>query len=66
MPRDAKPSGAVPTMTEPTPPCTAVRDLLEGTPDAGTVILTCEKDHHMEVHAHRMTNADGSLTTWRR
>lgn len=48
------------------PSCTAVRDLLEGTPEAGTVILTCEKTHHMDVHAHRMTNPDGSTTTWRR
>ena len=47
-------------------PCTAVRDLFEGTPDAGTVVLSCEKDHHMEVHAHLMTNSDGSQTTWRR
>lgn len=46
------------------PRCT-VRDLFEGTPDAGKVILTCEKDHHMVVHAHRMTNSDGSTTTWR-
>lgn len=46
--------------------CTAVRDLFAGAPRAGTVILFCEKDHHMDVHAHRMTNPDGSLTTWRR
>jgi hypothetical protein len=48
------------------PACTAVRDLFEGTPQAGTVIQFCEKDHHMDVHAHRMTNKDGSTTTWRR
>lgn len=47
------------------PRCTAVRDLLEGTADAGSIILTCEKEHHMDVHAHRMTNPDGSVTTWR-
>ncbi|MET4143896.1 hypothetical protein [Arthrobacter sp. UYCo732] len=46
--------------------CTAVRDLLEGTPDAGQVIQFCEKEHHMDVLAHRMTNVDGSTTTWRR
>lgn len=46
--------------------CTAVRDLFEGSPETGTVIQTCERDHHMEVHAHRMTNPDGSTTTWRR
>lgn len=45
--------------------CTAVRDLFEGTADAGSVILTCEKEHHMNLHAHRMTNPDGSTTTWR-
>ncbi|ACL42247.1 hypothetical protein Achl_4296 (plasmid) [Pseudarthrobacter chlorophenolicus A6] len=47
------------------PSCTAVRDLFAGMAEAGTVILTCEKDHHMDVHAHRMTNPDGSVTTWR-
>lgn len=47
-------------------PCTAVRDLFAGTPKAGTVILTCGKTHHMDAHAHRMTNPDGSVTTWRR
>lgn len=46
--------------------CQAVRDLFAGTPEAGTVILTCGKLHHMDVHAHRMTNPDGSVTTWRR
>lgn len=51
--------------TEEAPSCTAVRDLFAGTPAAGNVILTCEKDHHMDVHAHRMTNLDGSTTTWR-
>lgn len=45
--------------------CKAVRDLFAGTPDAGTVILTCGKPHHMHVHAHRMTNPDGGVTTWR-
>lgn len=45
--------------------CTAVRDLFEGTPKAGTVIQTCEKDRHMDVHAHLMVNPDGSVTTWR-
>lgn len=53
-------------MTESDPSCSAVRDLLAGTPEAGTVILTCEKDRHMDVHAHLMTNPDGSTTTWRR
>jgi hypothetical protein len=46
--------------------CTAVRDLFAGTLQAGTVILFCEKAHHMDMHAHRMTNPDGSATTWRR
>lgn len=45
--------------------CTAVRDLFEGTLESGTVVQTCEKDRHMDVHAHRMTNPDGSVTTWR-
>ncbi|HEX9228286.1 MAG TPA: hypothetical protein VF885_16915 [Arthrobacter sp.] len=45
--------------------CAAVRDLFAGTPETGTVIQTCERDHHMDVHAHRMTNPDGSVTTWR-
>jgi hypothetical protein len=45
--------------------CTAVRDLFVGTDASGSVILTCDKAHHMEIHAHRMTNADGSVTTWR-
>lgn len=45
--------------------CTEVRDLLEGTPESGTVILYCEKEHHMDIHAHRMVNPDGSTTTWR-
>lgn len=46
-------------------PCAAVRDLFEGTPDAGTVILSCELEHHTDNLAHRMTNTDGSVTTWR-
>lgn len=45
--------------------CTAARDLLEGTPEAGTVILSCEKKMHPETIAHRMSNPDGSTTTWR-
>lgn len=47
-------------------PCTAVRDLFEGTPESGTVVQSCEKDHHTDNLAHRMTNPDGSVTTWRR
>lgn len=44
-------------------PCLQVRWLSAGTPFG--VIQFCELEHHMNVHAHRMTNPDGSLTTWR-
>lgn len=47
------------------PRCTAVRDLFAGTPAAGSVVLTCGKEHHMDLHAHRMNHPDGSVTTWR-
>lgn len=46
--------------------CIAIRDLFAGTGTAGTVILSCDKPHHMESSSHRMTNPDGSVTTWRR
>lgn len=44
-------------------PCLVVRWLSDG--DSRGVIQFCELEHHMDVHAHRMTNPDGSLTTWR-
>jgi hypothetical protein len=47
------------------PRCTVDRDLFAGTPEAGTVILSCELQHHTDNWAHRMTNPDGSVTTWR-
>lgn len=46
--------------------CTASRDLFAGTPEAGTVLQFCELEHHTSNLAHRMTNPDGSATTWRR
>lgn len=39
-------------------PCTATRDLLGA-------VQTCELGHHNDSRAHRMTNPDGSVTTWR-
>lgn len=44
-------------------PCLAVRWLSDGT--SLGVVQACELEHHMDVHAHRMTNPDGSVTTWR-
>jgi hypothetical protein len=44
-------------------PCLAVRWLSDGT--SLGVVQACELEHHMDVHAHRMTNQDGSVTTWR-
>lgn len=44
-------------------PCLPVRWLSTGEPLS--VIQFCELEHHMDSHAHRMTNADGSVTTWR-
>ncbi|QOD06011.1 hypothetical protein [Pseudarthrobacter sp. BIM B-2242] len=46
--------------------CTAVRDLFAGDPvREGTVIQTCVLTYHNDSRAHRMTNPDGSNTTWR-
>jgi len=44
-------------------PCLAVRWLNAG--DSLGVIQFCELEHHMDVHAHRMSNPDRSTTTWR-
>lgn len=46
-----------------TNPCLTVRWLSDGTTLG--VIQFCELEHHMGVHAHRMVNPDGSVTTWR-
>jgi hypothetical protein len=46
--------------------CTAYRDLFAGDPErAGSVVQTCDLLHHNDCRAHRMTNPDGSVTTWR-
>jgi hypothetical protein len=45
--------------------CTASRDPFAGAPEAGTVLQTCELTRHNDSFAHRMTNPDGSVTTWR-
>jgi hypothetical protein len=39
-------------------PCAATRDLLGA-------IQFCDLEHHTDNWAHRMTNPDGSVTTWR-
>jgi hypothetical protein len=44
-------------------PCLAVRWLSTG--ESLGVIQFCELEHHMDGRAHRMTNPDGNLTTWR-
>lgn len=38
--------------------CEVTRDLLGA-------VQTCELGHHNDSLAHRMTNPDGSVTTWR-
>lgn len=45
--------------------CGALRDLLAGTPESGSVILSCGSAPHPDYRAHRMLNNDGSITTWR-
>ncbi|MCQ1917864.1 hypothetical protein, partial [Escherichia coli] len=44
-------------------PCLPVRWLSTG--DSLGVIQFCELEHHTDNLAHRMTNPDGSVTTWR-
>jgi hypothetical protein len=46
-----------------TNPCLPVRWLSDGS--SFGVIQFCELQHHMDGRAHRMTNLDGSVTTWR-
>jgi hypothetical protein len=43
--------------------CLPVRWLSAG--EGLGVIQFCELEHHTENLAHRMTNPDGSVTTWR-
>jgi hypothetical protein len=44
-------------------PCLPVRWLSTG--EGIGVIQFCELEHHTDNLAHRMTNPDGSVTTWR-
>lgn len=44
-------------------PCLPVRWLSTG--ETLGVVQFCELEHHTDNWAHRMTNPDGSVTTWR-
>lgn len=44
-------------------PCLAVRWLSDGT--SLGIVQFCELEHHTDNLAHRMTDLDGSVTTWR-